>query len=107
MKQKDKTIINGLTFILTSVGCPEQYEIFKDENQVGYVRIRSGWFRIDYPKHKYEKGSKTIFEKQVSVNMLKGQFNRSERAYYLKLTADLINYRLEKYEQQTISNKTY
>lgn len=34
--------IKGLDFQLTCVACPEQYDVFLDEQQVGYVRLRYG-----------------------------------------------------------------
>lgn len=41
--------INGLRFELTCSMCPEQYEVFDGTKQVGYVRLRWGCFRVDYP----------------------------------------------------------
>ena len=35
-------IIKGLNFKKTCDACPEQYDVFKDEKQVGYVRLRWG-----------------------------------------------------------------
>src|SRR5687767_13462550 len=29
--------------------CPEQYEVFKDGQQVAYYRLRHGEFTVDYP----------------------------------------------------------
>ena len=34
--------IRGLDFQLTCWACPEQYDVFLDEQQVGYVRLRWG-----------------------------------------------------------------
>lgn len=39
----------GLKIVCTCDCMPEQYEIFKDNVQVGYLRLRWGEFRIDYP----------------------------------------------------------
>jgi hypothetical protein len=50
-------IINGLEFVETSMACPEQYDVFKDGKQVGYVRLRHGTLRVDYP----DCGDETIF----------------------------------------------
>lgn len=38
-------------FILeqTCYACPEQYDVFLDGKQVGYLRLRHGYFRCDYP----------------------------------------------------------
>jgi hypothetical protein len=53
-------IIDGCRLIMTCSVCPEQYEVF-DENtrdQIGYLRLRHGWFRADAPKC----GGETVYE---------------------------------------------
>lgn len=40
---------NGLEIKMTSGACPEQYEIFKDGQQVAYYRLRHGEFTVDFP----------------------------------------------------------
>jgi hypothetical protein len=39
----------GYTLIQTCSACPEQYEVYKGVNEVGYLRLRHGFFRADYP----------------------------------------------------------
>lgn len=34
---------------MTSGACPEQYDAYIMDRQVGYLRLRHGWFRVDYP----------------------------------------------------------
>lgn len=46
----DKTI-EGLEFRCTCSGCPEQYDVYKEDVQVAYVRERGGSCRIDMPDH--------------------------------------------------------
>lgn len=41
--------IKGLLFELTCGGYPEQYDIFKDNEQVAYVRLRHGWLYVSDP----------------------------------------------------------
>lgn len=41
--------IKGLDFIRTCVACPEQYDVFKDGKQVGYVRYRFGNLTCECP----------------------------------------------------------
>lgn len=42
--------IAGLRFEVTCHVCPEQYDVFDGSGkQVGYVRLRHGVFRVDYP----------------------------------------------------------
>lgn len=40
--------INGLAFVQTCSACPEQYDVFRGEEQVGYVRLRWGYLRAEY-----------------------------------------------------------
>lgn len=42
--------VEGYTLKCICGACPEAYEVFDhDGNQVGYLRLRHGWFRADYP----------------------------------------------------------
>lgn len=41
--------INGLTLIQTCNACPEQYDVFKGNRKVGYLRLRHGHFTASYP----------------------------------------------------------
>lgn len=61
---------------LTSGACPEQYEAFLGERQVGYLRLRHGWFRVDFPRC----GDETILEGDP---MGDGQFEPEEREEWL------------------------
>ena len=43
--------IKGLNFIITCSACPEQYDVLdSNDNVVGYVRLRWGYLRCDYPE---------------------------------------------------------
>lgn len=48
-----------ITFKLdkTCWACPEQYDVYLNGEQVGYLRLRHGSFRCDYP----DCGGKTVF----------------------------------------------
>lgn len=67
---------NGLSIKLTCAACPEQYEVFKDGNQVAYYRLRHGEFRVDYP----DCGGETIYEGSPNGD---GTFDANERIVYL------------------------
>ena len=41
----------GFEVVQTCGGCPEQYDVFKDSVQVGYLRLRHGCFSVDVPNH--------------------------------------------------------
>jgi len=62
---------------LTCGACPEQYDAFLGEIQVGYLRLRHGAFRVDYP----ECGGETIYEASPRGD---GEFHDDERDYYLR-----------------------
>ena len=74
---KDEQTISDFKLILTCPACPEQYEVFdKKGKQVGYLRLRGGWFRVDYP----DCGIKTIYEAYPKGD---GIFDEDERGYFL------------------------
>lgn len=65
--------IEGLRLVCTSPACPEQYEVLDAEGrQVGYLRLRHGRFRADYP----DCGGETVY---VSNTKGDGVFEESER----------------------------
>lgn len=41
--------IEGAKLVRTCFACPEQYDVFLDEVQIGYLRLRHGTFRAEYP----------------------------------------------------------
>lgn len=65
--------IEGLRLVCTSPACPEQYEVLDAEGkQVGYLRLRHGRFRADYP----DCGGETVY---VSNTKGDGVFSEEER----------------------------
>lgn len=64
---------NGLKLELTCGACPEQYDVYK---QVGYLRLRHGEFRVDFP----DCGGETIYEAEPKGD---GIFEGVERMKYL------------------------
>ena len=67
---------------LTCLMCPEQWEVFDScSNQVGYIRLRHGDFRVDYP----DCSGKTLLELH-SGEYGDGGFNdeRTRNIYLLK-----------------------
>lgn len=69
--------VSKIELELTSSACPEQYNAFLDGKQVGYLRLRYGCFRVDYP----ECGEETIFEGDPNGD---GQFQPEEREEWLQ-----------------------
>lgn len=41
----------AISLTRTSLAVPEQYDVFRDGRQIGYLRLRHGHFRAHYPDH--------------------------------------------------------
>ena len=94
-KNDEQSIIDGLTFVRTSKVCPEQYDVLKDGEQVGYVRLRWGELRCDY-KH---CGGETIYIRNFPDKLM-GSFNtEGQRMGYLSAVAHTINEHMSQSEQ--------
>ena len=66
-----------IKLVQTCGACPEQYDAFLDGKEVGYLRLRHGYFRVDYPHH----GGETIYSANPRGE---GAFEDDEREKYLK-----------------------
>jgi hypothetical protein len=74
--------------VRTCFACPEQYEVYdKNNNKVGYLRLRHGEFRADYP----ECGGKTVYESYPQGD---GIFEEYERMFELKKAIEAIHAQL-------------
>ncbi|WP_024516809.1 hypothetical protein [Bradyrhizobium sp. Tv2a-2] len=91
-----------IKLVLTCSACPEQYDAFLNGAQVGYLRLRHGAFRVDFPDHNGE----TIYEASPQGD---GCFDEDERDYYLRFAVDAILKRLAvgKYEKQEAPDVQY
>ena len=79
-----------IRLVQTCPACPEQYDAFLGERQVGYLRLRWGEFRVDFP----ECGGATIYCAAFD-DPFKGAFdNDEERAQYLEAAKAAIRERL-------------
>ncbi len=80
---------NGLKLIMTCGACPEQYDVFKNDMQVAYYRLRHGEFRVDVP----ECGGETIYEAEPNGD---GCFDTDERIAFLnKAMKALLQYLIQ------------
>ena len=68
--------ILGYTLKETCSACPEQYEVFKDDKQVGYLRLRHGYFYASVP----DCSDNLVYEAYPEGD---GMFNSDEREKYL------------------------
>ena len=78
---KNTLIINGCTLVRTCYACPEQYDVFFHDFQIGYLRLRHGSFTAEYPNvggalaySGYPKGD--------------GIFEDNERFFFLREAVD-------------------
>lgn len=69
-------VIHGCSLIMTSFACPEQYDVYKGETQIGYLRLRHGNFSAEYP----DCGGEMVYEAQPKGD---GLFEEDERNKYL------------------------
>lgn len=44
-----RALASELTLVQTCAACPEQYDVFHNEELVGYMRLRHGIFRAECP----------------------------------------------------------
>lgn len=87
-------IIEGLDFKQTCGACPEQYDVFKDDKIVGYVRLRWGNLSCCYPDYEGDEIYSESFD-----DGWKGCFDDdNERNKYLLIIANELNNYLEKQE---------
>jgi hypothetical protein len=79
--------INGLEFNQITESSPEQYEIFtKEGKQVGYVRLRWGVLRCDYPS----KNTRSIYEFVFSDKTDSCFTSEEQRNKHLEIIANKI-----------------
>ena len=78
--------IKGLEFYQTCFACPEQYDVFYNESQVGYIRLRWGHLTVEYP----DVGDELIYEAAIG-NEWNGEFeSEKQRQHHLNIIADII-----------------
>lgn len=67
-----------IKLVQTCGACPEQYDAFNESgNQVGYLRLRHGYFSVSYP----DAYGEVIYSAQPKGD---GIFESQERDFYLK-----------------------
>ena len=80
-------IIKGLNFKCTCSACPEQYNVFdNNENIVGYVRLRWGGLTCKYP----DVGGKLIYEASIGDGWCGSFESETQRLRHLNNIADRI-----------------
>jgi hypothetical protein len=69
-------LIHGYKLVQTCSACPEQYDVFAEDKQVGYLRLRHGGFRASVPDYDGE----TVYSADPEGD---GAFMPYERVRYL------------------------
>lgn len=69
--------------VMTCFACPEQYEVFLGDTQIGYLRLRHGEFRAEYP----DCGGDTVFRGSPKGD---GRFEDDEREQFLSQALDAL-----------------
>jgi hypothetical protein len=86
--ESDNLEINGFILKLTCPAYPEQYDVYKDGVQVGYLRLRHGYFTCDYP----DCNGETIYEAEPKGD---GYFEDDERLQYLTQALDVLQLKID------------
>lgn len=81
--------MDGLKLVCTSMACPEQYDVFDASgNKVGYLRLRHGTFRADYP----DCGGETVYRSHPNGD---GIFSDDERDIELGKAVEAIKRKID------------
>ena len=84
----EKIKIDKYCLVLTCGACPEQYDVFDESDKnVGYLRLRHGWFNAKYP----DVGGEDVYG---SVTIGDGEFHDSERLTQLQNAIKAIDVRI-------------
>jgi hypothetical protein len=76
----------SLRLVQTCGACPEQYDVFhKDGEQIGYLRLRHGYFRAEYTPT-----GETVYSAQPKGD---GLFETDEREFYLRSALEALKTR--------------
>ena len=75
-EQAESVKYKDYRLVQTCCACPEQYDVYKDDELVGYLRLRHGYFYADYP----ECGGETVYGVTTNGD---GCFDSDERVQHL------------------------
>jgi hypothetical protein len=85
----ERFTMNGYELELTCGACPEQYDVFKDGQQVAYLRLRHGYFYAAMP----DAGGQIVYETDKPNG--DGVFEVGERDAFLTEALSAISFQSE------------
>lgn len=68
-------LFKNVLFFRTCFACPEQYDVWFNDKQIGYVRLRWGTLRAYYP----DVGGETVFQQTIGTDSWDGMFETDEQ----------------------------
>lgn len=86
---------NDIILVQTCSYAPEQYDAFHKGKQVGYLRLRHGQFRVDYP----DCGGETIYEAEPKGDAC---FHDDERERFLTDAKVAICFKLQDLQEEVL-----
>jgi len=84
-----------IELVQTCGACPEQYDAFLDGKQVGYLRLRHGYFSVTYP----DVSGEYVYEAEPKGD---GLFEDDERSGYLANARMALAIKLSEEEDENI-----
>jgi hypothetical protein len=66
-----------IKLVMTCGACPEQYDAFLNGQRVGYLRLRHGYFTVDFP----DVDGETVYEAETIGD---GCFDATEREHHMR-----------------------
>jgi hypothetical protein len=97
MTQQDEVEIDGLRLVLTCSAYPEQYDVFKGDQQVAYLRLR-GRLTVEMP----DVGGDLVYSATPAGG---GMFFDLERRHFLTKAVRAINERLKASKRYVVVNE--
>lgn len=70
--------VSDITLVMTCGHCPEQYDAFVGNTQVGYLRLRHGGFTVRCPGLDFE--NEVVYSANTKGD---GEFDDGERSFHL------------------------
>lgn len=96
----DPFFIFQYKLVPTCFACPEQYDVFEGDEQMGYLRLRHGDFTAEYP----DCGGTLVFEACPEGD---GRFMKAERMAYLHLAVEALEKEHRRVLQQRNNQPSY